>query len=376
MLVSPSRSAPAPTPALAGAPLRRSRGFTLIELLVAAGITALLAGFMAVVVGDVAGYWTRTSGRLTIEAQARIVLDQLTLDLQSAQFADNGNTWLAATVQNATVAASGWSATGQNPARAKPVTPAVLSLSMVAPTLADDANRFGVAGTWLRFFTSARGTNQNTVLAPFAVNASAPVAVSYQIVRRVASTSLNAAAKRRYLLHRSQVRPALNGTFIGTLEAGFNITAAPYTTVSTGNTGATGDPRTVRAPTLDSVLADNVIDFGVRFYVRDAAATSGLRLVFPANAAGAPANTPLTYLANVPSGGSGSFANLMPDVVDVSVRILTDQGAELIDGYEAITQRVFAPTTPAVTPQAYWWNLALANSRVFTRRIVLRAEPL
>ena len=378
MLVSPSRSAPAPTPAIAGAPLRRRRGFTLVELLVAAGITALLAGFMAVVVGDVAGFWTRTSGRLTTEAQARIVLDQLTLDLQAAQFADNGNTWLAATVQNATVAASGWSPIGQNPARAKPVTPAVLSLSMVAPNLADDANRFGVAGTWLRFFTSARGTNQNTVLAPFAVNASAPVAVSYQIVRRAASTSLNAAAKRRYLLHRSLVRPAANGTSIGTLEAGFNITAAPYTTAGTGNTGATGDPRTVRAPTLDSVLADNVIDFGVRFYVRDAAAPTGLRLVFPANAAGAPANTTLPYLANVPPGGNGtdSFANRMPDVVDVSVRILTDQGADLIDGYEAITQRVFAPATPAVTPQAYWWNLALANSRVFTRRIVLRAEPL
>ena len=31
---------------------------------------------------------------------------------------------------------------------------------------------------------------------------------------------------------------------------------------------------------------------------------------------------------------------------------------------------------PGVTPQAYWWDLARANSRVFTRRIVLRAEPL
>lgn len=373
MPVSPSRSASAPTPAPAVTPLRR-RGFTLVELLVAAGITALLAGFLAVVVGDVAGYWTRTSGRLTTEAQARIVLDQLTLDLQSAQFADNGNTWLAATVQNATGTIPGWSPTGQNPTRAKPSTPAVLSLSMVAPNLADDANRFGVAGTWLRFFTTARGTNQ----APFAANASAPVAVSYQIVRRVASTSINAAAKSRYLLHRSTVRPAANGTSIGTLEAGFNITAAPYTTAGTGNTGATGDPRTVRAPTLDSVIADNVIDFGVRFYVRDPAAPTGLRLVFPANNNGDLINSTLPYLANVPSGGNGtgSFANRMPDVVDVSVRILTDQGADLINGYEAITQRVFAPTAPAVTPQQYWWNLALANSRVFTRRIVLRAEPL
>jgi len=375
MPVSPSRSASAPPPAPAVAPLRR-RGFTLVELLVAAGITALLAGFLAVVVGDVAGYWTRTSGRLTTEAQARIVLDQLTLDLQSAQFADNGNTWLAANVQSVTNNIPGWVSNDQTPARAKPT--GQISLSMNAADFAADSNRFGVAGTWLRFFTTARGTNQNTGAAPFAVNASAPVAVSYQIVRRVASTSLNAAAKRRYLLHRSLVRPAANGTSIGTLEAGFNITAPPYTTAGAGNTGATGDPRTVRAPTLDSVLADNVIDFGVRFYVRDAAAPTGLRLVFPANAAGAPANTPLTYLANVPPGGNGtdSFANRMPEVVDVSVRILTDQGADLINGYEAITQRVFAPTAPAVTPQQYWWNLALANSRVFTRRIVLRAEPL
>ena len=84
----------------------------------------------------------------------------------------------------------------------------------------------------------------------------------------------------------------------------------------------------------------------------------------------------LTYLANVPPGGNGSdsFANRMPDVVDVSVRILTEKGADLIRGYESITQTVFAP--PGVTPQAYWWDLARANSRVFTRRIVLRAEPL
>ena len=78
----------------------------------------------------------------------------------------------------------------------------------------------------------------------------------------------------------------------------------------------------------------------------------------------------------MPPGGNGSdsFANRMPDVIDVSVRILTEKGADLIRGYESITQTVFAP--PGVTPQAYWWDLARANSRVFTRRIVLRAEPL
>ncbi|MBC7366139.1 MAG: hypothetical protein H7343_04890, partial [Undibacterium sp.] len=197
--------------------------------------------------------------------------------------------------------------------------------------------------------------------------------------------SASASAKRRYLLHRAQVRPAANGTALGTLESGYDLAppaaANPYTRTTTGpgNTGANGDPRTVRAPTLDAVLADNVIDFGLRFYVRDAAAPGGLRLTFPASAAGALSNTALTYAATLPPAGNGtsSFANRMPEVIDVSVRILTEQGADLLDGYEAATQRVFAaPTTPAVTPQQYWWNLALANSHVFTRRIVLRAQPL
>ncbi|MBC7366068.1 MAG: prepilin-type N-terminal cleavage/methylation domain-containing protein, partial [Undibacterium sp.] len=191
-----ARRATTRTPAalrpLRSGPVRRGRetgGFTLLEILVAAAITALLAGFMAVVIGDVAGFWSRTSGRLATEAQARLVLDQLELDLSSASYADDGKTYLAVTVQPVTTTVPGWLSNDQNPARAKP---AALSLFMTAPNLADDRNRFGVAGTWLRFFTTARGTNQNAATAPFAVNASAPVAVGYQIVRRVISTSASA----------------------------------------------------------------------------------------------------------------------------------------------------------------------------------------
>src|SRR5690606_18161501 len=56
-------------------------GFTLIELLVAAGITAVLAGFIAVMVRNVSVIWSRSSQRLATDAQARVVLDQLQLDL-------------------------------------------------------------------------------------------------------------------------------------------------------------------------------------------------------------------------------------------------------------------------------------------------------
>jgi hypothetical protein len=64
----------------------------------------------------------------------------------------------------------------------------------------------------------------------------------------------------------------------------------------------------------------------------------------------------------------------MPDVVDVMVRILTDDGARLITLFEQSGTPLTLPT--GVNAQAYWWQLALANSQVFTRRIVLNAQPL
>src|SRR4051794_1066992 len=69
----------------------RSKGFTLLELLVAAALTAALAGFLAIVVRNIGGTWSRASGKLSADAQARLVLDQLELDLQGALFRDDGN---------------------------------------------------------------------------------------------------------------------------------------------------------------------------------------------------------------------------------------------------------------------------------------------
>ena len=74
------------------ASLRRAAGFTLVEVLVAAGITALIAGFIAAIVASVSTSWSRSSTRLGTDAQARLILDQIQLDLQGAIFRDDGNT--------------------------------------------------------------------------------------------------------------------------------------------------------------------------------------------------------------------------------------------------------------------------------------------
>jgi prepilin-type N-terminal cleavage/methylation domain-containing protein len=370
-----------------GSRRRKRRGFTLIELLVAAGITALIAGFIAVIVRNVSITWTRAGNRLGTDAQARIVLDQLQLDLQGALYRDDGNVWLAADVLNASNGnATGlWQIAPRNP---KPAGGISLDMAATRAQLRADERgklehaRFGTAGVWLRFFTTSRGTN----VAATPTSLSAPVAVSYQIIRRfTASNPANLGTA--YLLHRSEARPATANGRIGVLEAGYNITSANYTTSTAGtnNGSVTGDPRGVQVPggirNLDAVIADNVIDFGVRAYVRDRDVPGGLRLVFPANANGGLSNAATARLratlpsaTPVPQWGTGQP---FPDVIDVMVRILTDEGAALIATMESVQNpALLVPAKYNNNAQEWWWGVARENSRVYTRRIVLNAQPL
>jgi hypothetical protein len=211
--------------------------------------------------------------------------------------------------------------------------------------------------------------------------------VGYQIVRRFTATNpanLNTA----YLLHRAEARPVTVSNRPGVLESGYTITAAAYTTSTSGtNSGATtGDPRSIQVPgamrNLDSVIADNVIDFGVRCYVRDGAVPGGLRLIFPANASGALTNSPQPLRAQLPSSTPPTAPEynarfLRPHVVDVMVRILTEEGAALIANMERNqTPALPIPQKYNNNAQQWWWGVAQENSRVYTRRIVLNASPL
>lgn len=349
------------------APASARGGFTLLEVVVAVTITAVLAGFIVAILSNVSGFWSRTSGRLSAEAQGRFVLDQVTVDLQSALFRDDGKAWLAATIPTSTAnTISLWNSTGVVPAAAKPNNGGGSLLNSATGNLTDA--RFGITGTWLRFFTMKRGTNPilgNSTTT--ATSTSAPVAVAYQIVRRGITTNTN--SERRYLLHRSEVRPsALSSTQSGTLQAGFDITDEAYQpgTVST----QTGSPGEIRFPTLNSVIAENVIDFGVRMHIHVRNTETGaleLQQIFPS------ANNDTLHVASLPprsANGDGTFTDCFPEVVDVAVRILTDDGARLIASYER-----GAVTAPAGrTAQQYWWDLAIANSQVFTRRVILNGQ--
>jgi hypothetical protein len=364
-------------PAAAGEP---RCGFTLIEILVAAALTVLLVGFIAGIGRNVGTTWSRTSGRLGTDAQARIVFDQLMLDLQGAWFCDDGNVWFAVDVlNNASGNDTGLWQSAENP---KPA--GGLSLQMTAVNIADA--RFGTAGVWLRFFTTSRGANGGA--NPDSI--SAPAAVGYQIIRRFSATN-PASRETAYLLHRAEVRPAVTiagSGRPGVLESGYDITNPAYTGEATAaNSGAvTGDPRGILAPgsgtssprNLDSVLADNVIDFGVRCYVRDAGAPGGLRLVFPAHDArgelsGDPGARLRGWLPPEVPPNASNYNGLFPDVVDVMIRILTAEGAARLARLEREQGAAAVPPKYNHSGAEWWWGIAQEDSRVYARRIMVRA---
>jgi electron transfer flavoprotein alpha/beta subunit len=101
-----------------------------------------------------------------------------------------------------------------------------------------------------------------------------------------------------------------------------------------------------------------VVDFGVRFYGYTTDAVTGdtqLRRIFPADA------SDLEF--HVRSTAESVEANL-PAVVEVLLRVLTPEGARRIAALEA------GRTT------GDWWEIAGANSKVFTRRVRVPAASL
>lgn len=74
---------------------KKCRGaFTLIEIMVAAAIMTVLVGLVLQITGEVLKAWNRSSGKLSANAEARIAMDLITQDLETAILRDNGQQWL------------------------------------------------------------------------------------------------------------------------------------------------------------------------------------------------------------------------------------------------------------------------------------------
>ena len=148
----------------------------------------------------------------------------------------------------------------------------------------------------------------------------------------------------RYSLFRSAVSSQT------TFSNGYDVTSGAYGTALT-NPGTGND-----------ILATNVVDFAVWLYLRDAG-TGALRRIFPAD------NNDLAHAAR--DAGSAADSNRYPDAADIMLRVLTDEGARILDAMERSGSTVGRPAAYASDAE-WWWAVVEVNSRVFVRRIELR----
>lgn len=366
---------------------RRRAGFTIVELLVATAVTAVLAGLLLAMTSGVLTAWNRTSGALSANSQAQMIFDLMTEDLQAAIYRRGGNASFDVGMIREDPAYlrdfRGWRvrSTGE-PLFSETAawgSQAGIKPAGVTQTVDFEASQFGQGGAWLRF------------LAAPAANGDTPRAISYQMARRPITGPMPGdtgdstnPAEIRYVLLRSVLDPAT------TFNRGYDLSEYNNKLNEKGTSGWPGDfpPGALLKPDTSQTIATNVIDFGVRLYVEEA---GQLTLYFPADSSFEPAEDNYYYRANgVPGRNSidpsdigailnrhynstsgNAFEGEFPDVVDVFVRILTEEGARQIQSLESGRQTVSQADFDRI-----WDEIALEHSRVFTRRIHVNARPL
>lgn len=331
-----------------------ARAFTLLELLVAVSVTVFVAALMLTVTAGVLTIWRRTQAGHTQAATAKQVFDLLEQDLQSAAYRRDTNRWLAADILDSpgSLANHGWLSTStgpMKPANGGSLLPLPPAGALVEPLLA--SARFGLSGLWLRFVT----TNIES-------GGSLPVAIAYQVVRRPVTGEpvANNPAPIRYSLYRS----AVSNT--DTFANGYDVTAASYastTNVPPASSNAFRHGRNLMNPSHANLLASNVVDFGCWFHVRKA--DGSLQRIYPATAGD---------LSHQAVGNRSAFDSRFPEVADVMVRILTDEGATQLEAIE--TGRIPSRPPAYATDADWWWAVVEANSKVFTRRIEIQGTAL
>jgi len=359
------------------------RGFTVLELIVAVSVTAVLSGMLLLISRQVLETQSVSSAELERNQIAHFVLDQIQEDLQCALYRNDGNVWMAMSLLNQSDNSGSWI----EPKKSSLAKPPLNSLRIIQSDWPSDAlqdaeidslgqgpfakSRFGLAGTWLRFFT------QSPELDPQAKGDGAARAVSYQIIRYGITGSSN--SRKRYHLFRSDVSAK------NTFEAGYNLhpendswygSDASNISVDSNFLGTPRVPSTLINPVIEEggdylptsfSLATNIIDFGIRAYhlEKNSFGTGNLVQIFPPIDQDSPGNLlaeEFLATSHIPYQViTDPTFYLFPDVVDVMVRVLSEEGARILESFE----NGDFPNMEEVD----WWSIAEEHSKVYFRRI-------
>jgi len=366
---------------------KKARGFTVIELIVAVAVTAVLSGMLLLISTEVLETQEQSSVELERQQIAHFVLDQIQEDLQCALYRNDGNIWMAISFLKKDNSGE-WI----NSINDKPNQESFRIVESDWPSnIFDQDNvdnlgqgpfeesRFGIAGVWLRFFTQSPELDRN------AKNNGAARAISYQIVRQGLSSSSD--SSKRYHLFRSDV--SAKNTFL----AGYNLdpeleeAGKGYGKNASTRSLDTNEPNTPRIPSsiVNPIipensrynptafsLSSNIIDFGIRAYhlEKNRFGSGDYVQVFPPIDIANPgtiflapyfATSHPNYHEISVNGTVDPTFNLFPEVVDVMIRVISQEGARILEDFEE--GRI--PETEEIT----WWSIAEEHSKVYFRRI-------
>lgn len=308
------------------------QGFTLIELLVAVGVTALIAALMITMVSNLLTVYNRSSGSLSTQGQAALVLDTLAEELESIVLRRNEDRMLR--VELATTLQGSPSSKPNRIGVGLGDSPAAFLIDPVPPPPSLEGRfqpleeySFGAGGTDLIFFTSA---------PPFD-----PVAdgLGVRAVRyRLANLPVHSGggAPTQYVLLRTEMSAQ------ETFDEGYDLTSG-------GHLGPLG------VSDQNDILAGDVIDFGVRLF---RLGDNGVRqrVLFPAAGGATASGDPFFY------GSASNRDQQYPDVAEIFLRMLTPEGARQVQ-------------EPGITGDRFW-EIVRQNSQVFTRTVRIPSRPL
>lgn len=265
----------------------RRSAFTLIEIMVATVIMVVLVGLVIQITSQVLNVWNRSSGKLSANAEARIALDLLTQDLETAVFRNNGMQWLRA--EDDTVNGPGGTTT------------ATVALRLFSPALDRPDGPGDICG------------------------------IAYQLDYRDPVSGAEAAGApddRLFILYRLLVNPKT--TFDNLLGEG-NQETLPGRLVPDW----AGESIIGASPVGSNYLVSNIVQFEIDFYVEDDGD--------PATPTQIPDNIDTIYGgadATVGSGATSAVLSRPLSYADIRLTVISDEGAELLQNIDQIPEDV------------------------------------
>ena len=300
---------------------KHQNAFTLIEIMVASVVMIVLTGLVIQITSEVLKVWNRSSGKLSANAEARIAMDLLTQDLETAVFRNNGLRWLEAETKDIDSVAG--------------YQPQTINLLLFSPALDRPLK------------------DKDSKVIPGDI-----CAVQYELVyQNPVSGGSSRAEDNMFALHRRVIDPST--TFNQIMGEGNQETFTSWndaivtpvtTTLSLDPYPAPEDPQ--------NYLAGHVANFIVDFYVVD---DDGDEVKVP---------SPIKFGGTAPTVGSSAPSLAFPlAYAEISLTILSDEGTKLL-------QNLAANRGGTGFDLGDGEGIVRQHGEVFTRRVNFLARPL